>query len=90
LPREKLLTGAIVGAAGGAAADRFIDLGVDDSFLREVGESLKCGSSAIVAIIDFDRVDVAMAELDRYEGGRILRHIPSPEVYRKLSKAVED
>jgi uncharacterized membrane protein len=90
LLRGNLLGGAIVGAAGGAAAGKFIDLGLDDKFLAEVGESMGPGSSAVVALIDFDQVDAAMAELEEFEGGRILRHTLSPEVYQKLSDAVED
>ena len=32
----------------------------------------------------------AMEELDKFEGGHILKHSLSPEVYAKLSEAVED
>jgi len=85
-----LLKGAILGAAGGAAAGKFIDLGLDDDFLKSVGDSLGSNSSAIVALVDFEQVDRAMEELDKFERGRILRHTLSPEVYGKLSEAVED
>jgi uncharacterized membrane protein len=85
-----LLKGALLGAAGGAAAGKLIDLGLDDDYLEEVGESLGPGSSAVVALVDFTQVDSAMAELEKYEGGRILRHGLSTEVYQKLSDAVED
>jgi hypothetical protein len=43
-----------------------------------------------VALVDFEQVDQAMAELDKFEGGRILRHSLSDDVYTKLSEAVED
>ena len=85
-----LLKGAILGAAGGALAGKVVDLGMEDSFLKEVGEGLGPGSSAIVALVDFERIDAAMEELDKFEGGRILRHRLSDDVYRKLSDAVED
>jgi uncharacterized membrane protein len=88
--KGKGLKGAILGAAGGAAAGKFIDLGLEDSFLQDVGESLGPGTSAAVALVDFQHVDAAMEELDAFEGGRILRHTLSPEVYQKLSEAVED
>ena len=84
------LRGALLGAAGGAAAGKFIDLGLDDDFLKAVGDSLGASSSAIVALVDFEQVDRAMQELDKFEGGRILRHTLSAEVYAKLSEAVED
>ena len=84
------LRGALLGAAGGAAAGKFIDLGLDDDFLKSVGDSLEPNSSAIVALVDFEQVDLAMEELDKFEGGHILRHTLSDDVYVKLSEAVED
>ncbi len=90
LLRGGLLKGAILGAAGGAIAGKVVDLGLEDDFLRELGDSLGPDSSAIVALVDFEQVDQAMQELDKFEGGRILRHSLSPEVYAKLSEAVED
>ena len=85
-----LIKGAILGAAGVALAGKVIDLGLDDDFLKEIGDSLGTSSSAIVALVDFDQADQAMAELDKFEGGTILHHSLDPEVYEKLSTAVED
>jgi uncharacterized membrane protein len=90
LLRGRMLKGAILGAAGGAAAGKVVDLGLEDSFLHEIADSLGPGSSAVVALVDFERVDKAMEELDRFEGGKILRHTLSADVYQKLSEAVED
>jgi uncharacterized membrane protein len=86
----KLLVGALVGAAGGAVAGKGIDLGLNDEYLETVGESLESQNSALVALIAFERVDRAMAELEKFEGGTILRHTLSDEVYQQLSDAVED
>jgi uncharacterized membrane protein len=85
-----LLKGAILGAAGGALAGKGIDMGLDDEYLKGVGESLGSGTSAIVALISFERVERAMEELDKFEGGTILRHTLNDEVYQQLSDAVED
>ena len=85
-----LMGGAIVGAAGGVAAGQGIDMGLNDEYLKSVGESLGSGSSAIVALVTFERVERAMEELDKFEGGTILRHTLSDEVYQQLSDAVED
>jgi uncharacterized membrane protein len=84
------IRGALLGAAGGAAAGKFIDLGLEDDFLKEIGDSLGPGTSAVVALVDFEQVDRAMQELDKFEGGRIMRHTLSDDVYAKLSEAVED
>jgi uncharacterized membrane protein len=86
----KLIVGALVGAAGGAAAGHGIDMGLNDEYLRSVGVSLGSGTSAIVALVSFERVEKAMEELDKFEGGTILRHTLSEEVYQQLSDAVED
>ena len=86
----KLLVGAIVGAAGGAAAGHGIDMGLNDEYLRSVGESLGPGTSAVVALVHFERVERAMAELDKFEGRTILRHTLSDEVFQQLSDAIED
>ena len=85
-----LIKGAILGAAGGALAGHGIDMGLDDEYLRSVGENLGPGTSAIVALVAFARVERAMEELDKFEGGTILRHTLSDEVYQQLSDAVED
>jgi len=85
-----LIKGAILGAAGGAIAGKVIDLGLDDDFLQEIGDSLGASSSAVVALVDFAQVDQAMAELDQFAGGTILHHTLSDDVYEKLSDAVED
>ena len=90
LLRGNLLGGALIGAAGGAAAGKVVDLGLEDSYLKEVADSLGPGSSAVVALVGFERVDLAMEELDKFEGGKILRHTLSADVYQKLSEAVED
>ena len=84
------ISGALLGAGGGAAAGKFVDLGIEDDFLKEVGDNLGPGSSAVVALVDFEQVDQAMEELDKFEGGSIMRHTLSDDVYAKLSEAVED
>ena len=86
----KLVMGALVGAVGGAAAGHGIDMGLNDEYLQSVGESLASGTSALVALVAFERVERAMEELDKFEGGTILRHTLSDEVYQQLSDAVED
>ena len=84
------IRGALLGAAGGAAAGKFVDLGIEDDLLKEIGDNLGPGTSAVVALVDFEQVDQAMEELDKFAGGHIMRHTLSDEVYAQLSEAVED
>ena len=41
-------------------------------------------------VVAFEQVERAMEDLDKFEGGTILRHTLSDEVYQQLSDAVED
>ena len=84
------IKGALLGAGAGAATGEYIDMGLDDDFLKEVGDQLSIGHSALVALVDFTHVERAMEELDRFEGGTILHHELSDEAYQQLSLAVED
>lgn len=88
--RGNVLAGAALGTAAGFGASKVLDLGLPDDFLKQVGEGLAPGSSAIVAIVTFENVDQAMKVLDQYSGGKILHQALSPDVARQLSAAVED
>lgn len=88
--RGNTLAGAALGAAAGFGASKVVDLGLPDDFLKQVGEQLTPGSSAIVAIVTFENVAQAMQVLDQYSGGKILHQALAPEVARQLSEAVED
>ncbi|HEX9038199.1 MAG TPA: DUF1269 domain-containing protein [Ktedonobacterales bacterium] len=90
LLRGHALAGAAIGAAGGFGAAKVVDLGFPDEYLRNLGQQLKPGSSAIVAVVTFTNVDRAMATLDQFSGGTIMRQTLAPEVAQKLAAAVTD
>lgn len=88
--RGELVGGAALGAVAGLVASRVIDLGFPDAYLRELAQQLAPGSSAIVAVVTFTQVEQAMAILDQFDGGTILRHTLAPAVAQQLSAVVED
>ncbi len=90
LTGKGLVGGALLGAGGGALAAKGMDLGIDDDFLKKVGEGLQSGSSAIVATVEFTDAEAAMEALDRFSGGTILHTTLQPEIIEQLSAAVED
>jgi uncharacterized membrane protein len=90
LTGKGLVGGALLGAGGGALAAKGLDLGLDDDFLKGVGETLEPGSSAIVATVEFINAEAAMEALDRFEGGTIIQATLAPDVVEQLSAAVED
>lgn len=64
--------GVLVGAAGGALAGALNDVGVDDDFMRELGDVLQPGSAALFLLIDRMTEDKLLDEL-KGVGGRVLR-----------------
>ena len=79
--------GAIVGAAagaatGGVAADR-IDMGFPNKTLNEIKETLKPGSSAILALIQHQWVDRVVAEMENF-GAALYRQALKEEIAAQL------
>lgn len=83
-----LLGGALLGAGVGYLASKALDLGFSDQFLQEIADSLTPNSSAIVAAVEFEKVDAAMQALDPFHG-KILRQTLPPEQAQKLASALE-
>lgn len=90
LLRGNPLAGGALGAAGVLLASKVVDLGFPDQYLRDIATELKPGSSAIVAVVDFEHVTPAMAMLDQFDGGKILRHTLPADIAEKLAAVVED
>lgn len=44
--------GMAIGAVTGAVAGKFSDVGIDDSFIKEVGDTVKPGHSAIFLLVE--------------------------------------
>jgi uncharacterized membrane protein len=79
-----------IGAVGGFAAGKVIDLGFKDDYLKEIATQLTNGSSAIVAAVTFVDEPKAIAVLDQFSGGKVLRHTLAPNVASDLARVVED
>ena len=84
------LRDAAIGAVGGFAAGKVIDLGFKDDYLKEIANQLQPGSSAIVAAVTFVDEPRAIAVLDQFSGGKLLRHTLAPNVASDLARVVED
>ncbi len=66
------LLGVAVGAASGALAGALNDIGVDDNFMRSLGETLQPGTSALFLLVRKVTPDKVLDEVAPY-GGKILR-----------------
>lgn len=83
------LVGAAVGAASGALAGRFTDVGINDDFIREVGQSVAPGGSAVFLLIRKMTADRVLQRLEQFgKRGRILRTSLSEADEAKLRDAV--
>nr|WP_294524459.1 DUF1269 domain-containing protein [uncultured Rhodopila sp.] len=66
------VAGAAIGAASGALGGRFTDVGINDDFMKEVGETLQSGNAALFLLIrkmTTDKIAAALAG----SGGKIMR-----------------
>lgn len=68
------LLGAAVGAGAGALSGRFTDIGIDDSFMKELSEQFQPGCSAIFILVKKATPDKVMAALEQFKGkGKVLQ-----------------
>jgi uncharacterized membrane protein len=82
--------GMAIGAGTGALAGKSVDVGVDDSFMKELGSALRPGAAVLFLLVDRITVDKVVAELAPHQlGGRLLRSSLSREAEQRLSDAVE-
>jgi uncharacterized membrane protein len=66
------LAGAAIGAATGAISGKLTDVGIDDKFMKEVGETLQSGNAALFLLIRKMTTDKVLADLQG-AGGKVLR-----------------
>ena len=66
------LAGLALGAAGGALSGALSDIGVDDNFMKELGETLTPSTSALFVLVRKVTPDKVLEEIAPY-GGKVLR-----------------
>ncbi|MFM6189632.1 MAG: DUF1269 domain-containing protein [Planktothrix sp.] len=79
--------GAAVGAAAGAASGALSDIGVDDNFMKSLGETLKPGSSALFVLVRKVTPDKVLDEVAPY-GGTVLRTSLSKDEEAQLQEVL--
>ncbi|MGC9502833.1 DUF1269 domain-containing protein [Baaleninema sp.] len=83
------LLGVAVGAAGGAIGGALSDIGVDDDFMRELGESMTPGSSALFLLVRKVTPDKVLDEVAQY-GGKVLRTSLSKDRENQLQEVLSN
>lgn len=62
------LLGAAVGAASGAVSGALTDIGIDDSFMKSLGDSLAPGKAALFVLVRSATPDKVIEALRPFEG----------------------
>jgi uncharacterized membrane protein len=84
-----MITGGAVGAAGGAIAGKMVDYGVPDSFMKELGEKLQPGTSALFILFRKATWEKVLDRVAQY-GGTVMHSSLSPEAEAKLQAALAE
>ena len=82
------LLGMAVGAATGAVGGKMTDVGVNDKFMKELGEKLPAGSAALIALGSTDARDKVIERVKPY-GGDLIQTSLSTEEEEQLRAALE-
>ena len=79
--------GLAVGAVTGALAGKFSDIGIDDSFIKEVGSEIPPGSSAFFLMIAQSTPQRVLEELHGHTEVKVLRTSLSRDAEERLREA---
>jgi uncharacterized membrane protein len=81
------LFGMAVGAAAGAAGGALTDTGVDDKFMKRLGEELEPGKAAVILLVRKVSADKILPEIK--EPGKVIQTSLNDEDEERLEQALE-
>jgi uncharacterized membrane protein len=81
------LLGMAIGAASGAAAGALTDVGVDDNFLKDLGNKLEPGSAALIVLVKSVTPDKILERIQPY-GGQVLQSSLTNDAEERLQAAL--
>lgn len=79
--------GAAIGGATGAAAGAMTDVGVDDKFMKSLGEKLQPGGAALFVLVRESTPDKVIPRISQY-GGEVIHTSLSAEAEETLQEAL--
>src|SRR5829696_8412781 len=80
--------GMAVGAATGAATGALTDVGVDDSFLKDLGSKLQPGGAAVIVLVHRSTPDKVLPEIAKF-GGDVIQTSLDNETEQRLRHVLE-
>ena len=81
------LLGAAIGAGAGAVSGALADIGISDKFMKELGETLTEGTSALFILVRKVTPDKVLEELKGFKG-RIIQTSLTKDKEEELQKAL--
>jgi len=81
------LLGAALGAAAGAATGALTDPGVDDRFMRELGEGLEPGRAALILLVRQAQADALLSQVRI--PGRVIQSSLTEDAERRVQEALD-
>ena len=79
--------GLVLGTATGAVAGKFANGGVDEQFIKEAGNTIQPGNSALFMLVRESTPDKVMDELKKYKNVKVLKTSLSKEQEEHLREA---
>jgi uncharacterized membrane protein len=84
------LLGAVVGAGAGALSAKLTDIGIDDKMMKNIGESLKPGTSALFVLIRKATADKVLEGLKAFAGkGKVFQSSLNKDDEKALREVLE-
>jgi uncharacterized membrane protein len=84
------LVGAAVGAGAGALSGSLSDLGIDDKFMKQLGENLPKGGSALFVLVRKATGDKVLERLESFRGkGKVIQTSLNKESDAELREFLE-
>ena len=69
--------GAAIGGAAGAAGGAATDYGIDDKFMKELGDKLEPGGAALFVLVHHSTPDKVLPRISQYGGEVVHTSLPS-------------
>lgn len=89
-PLAGFVAGSVTGAGMGALEGQFSDYGISDDFIRQVGQQLKDGTSALFILVRRAQPEKVVSEFRKLGGHpHILQTSLSPEADAKLRSLID-
>lgn len=86
-PLAGFVLGGAIGASTGAISGSLMDYGINDDFIRSLGETIPVNSSALFVLVRKAQPEKVLAELAHVKG-RVLRTSLSPAQEKRLQEAL--